>query len=638
MEKQDEVTVYLDHLITRESLRYRRPVHEIRTDDNARNTLALRQLFEDDSSRRVKLLRKPDFQRATWAWTPDECVSLLESVINEQVIPSIVMWSSPDNDFDYILDGAHRVSVVLAWLNDSWGDHLPEHVYGDAIQANRVKRAAQIVRQRVVSRIGSIHDYKMADERFEIIALEGREIPREVLDETTFQRATFYRRLRRDQVYFHILWVKGDYRRAEQSFLKINQTGRQLSGWETKLVENRNSSLARLVMATANVATSEHYWPLQLEDGPVDQEYKDRIEQIRDGVVAINKVLFVPPYRSQITQLQQPYLVAPDEPTKPAYLAELFTIIEGGRGQEPETNRLLQMDANAAPKQIIDNGLVRIGHAAEVFSHLTGTSSRSLGIVPLLYFYTEGGRYTRHLLYGFLYWLFCDQSDENVLTRKRLLCSHRESFERVLRRGKEVVVSGLTRKTGSGADVTRQAGQYFQDILELVIRHNDQDESVEFKREYKQITKKFLERRMQDDAASEPGGRSRQATGRQRRTIKGQAFLNSAVRCEICEGILDPASHVEYDHVQPWHNQGATILSNLRMTHPFCNNQRQAIETIRAGQASPRLPSFLGAGRLGTPRQLQLIDLSDFDQYPQVLGTGADEEEGVDGLSGDIGE
>src|SRR5204863_153543 len=104
-------------------------------------------LLDQHVSRRALGLRKPDFQRASWAWTPEDCVSLLDSLVNDQVIPSIIMWSSKENTLDYVLDGAHRISVVLAWLTDDWGDKQ-EHYYDDETE-HKIKRAAEMVRALV---------------------------------------------------------------------------------------------------------------------------------------------------------------------------------------------------------------------------------------------------------------------------------------------------------------------------------------------------------------------------------------------------------------------------------------------------------------------------------------------------------
>src|SRR5207249_3376704 len=155
-----------DHLIQRENLRFRRSGEKAASVTPGPPMLRMSDLFGDHISSRVRRLRKPDFQRTTWAWTPEDCVSLLESIINEQVIPSIIMWSSPENELDYVLDGGHRISVVLAWLYDDWGDKLPPEAYNDESQEASIKQAAREIKNLVKVRVGSIADYQVADEEF----------------------------------------------------------------------------------------------------------------------------------------------------------------------------------------------------------------------------------------------------------------------------------------------------------------------------------------------------------------------------------------------------------------------------------------------------------------------------------------
>jgi Protein of unknown function DUF262 len=118
-----ELRVYLDRQIPHDNLLYKSSSEKITHDapQELPPKLQLMELFGEDA--KDDLLRKPDFQRATSAWTPEECVSLLHSVLNEQVIPSIIMWRSPENHW-YVLDRGHRLSVVLAWIRDDWGDTL----------------------------------------------------------------------------------------------------------------------------------------------------------------------------------------------------------------------------------------------------------------------------------------------------------------------------------------------------------------------------------------------------------------------------------------------------------------------------------------------------------------------------------
>ena len=118
---KSNLKVYLDHHIKRENLLYKR---DTRTAENPSDTykhLSIPLLYGPQS--KLRLLRKPDFQRATWAWSPQECVELLESVLEEQVVPSVIMWLSPEN-FQYVLDGGHRISVLIAWIKNDWGDRM----------------------------------------------------------------------------------------------------------------------------------------------------------------------------------------------------------------------------------------------------------------------------------------------------------------------------------------------------------------------------------------------------------------------------------------------------------------------------------------------------------------------------------
>ena len=136
-----ESRVYLDHLISRESLRYQPPAEEMGRQQGNGTILQFNVLLRQRDSYPHNYYRKPDFQRATWAWTPEDCLSLLESVVNYQVVPSIIMWAG--ESYVYVLDGAHRLSVVMAWFRDDWGDKLSTDEYEDDQQRQQIKAIAQ---------------------------------------------------------------------------------------------------------------------------------------------------------------------------------------------------------------------------------------------------------------------------------------------------------------------------------------------------------------------------------------------------------------------------------------------------------------------------------------------------------------
>lgn len=188
MAKAKNLKVYLDHHIKRENLLYRR------AGLTSKSTMRLLEAAEIPSQpldtthydphlkiqdlhgrySKARKLRKPDFQRVTWAWSPEECVDLLESVLEERVVPSVIMWLSPDN-FQYVLDGGHRISVLLGWINDDWGGKLPADEYKDPVIEENNKLAARRVRELLKERsIGTFSEYQEAEDEYLRYEEEGK--------------------------------------------------------------------------------------------------------------------------------------------------------------------------------------------------------------------------------------------------------------------------------------------------------------------------------------------------------------------------------------------------------------------------------------------------------------------------------
>jgi len=64
-------------------------------------------------------LRKPDFQRETANWSPAKVVDLVKTFVNGDLIPAVILWQSGRDIF--VIDGAHRLSALLAWVHDDYG-------------------------------------------------------------------------------------------------------------------------------------------------------------------------------------------------------------------------------------------------------------------------------------------------------------------------------------------------------------------------------------------------------------------------------------------------------------------------------------------------------------------------------------
>ena len=68
----------------------------------------------------MKILRKPDFQRETNHWSPEQIVTFIASFVDGEVIPSLILWKSPK--YMFVIDGGHRLSALRAWMEDDYGD------------------------------------------------------------------------------------------------------------------------------------------------------------------------------------------------------------------------------------------------------------------------------------------------------------------------------------------------------------------------------------------------------------------------------------------------------------------------------------------------------------------------------------
>ena len=66
------------------------------------------------------VLRKPDFQRETSNWSPEQVTDLVATFVGGDLIPAIILWRSGPHVF--VIDGAHRLSAIIAWLHDDYGD------------------------------------------------------------------------------------------------------------------------------------------------------------------------------------------------------------------------------------------------------------------------------------------------------------------------------------------------------------------------------------------------------------------------------------------------------------------------------------------------------------------------------------
>ena len=96
-------------------------------------------------------LRKPDFQRETAQWTPAKVVDLIRSFLDADLIPGIILWRAGTSIF--VIDGAHRLSAMLAWILDDYGDRKKSLDHSGGYITEEQRRVAERTRDLVAKSV-----------------------------------------------------------------------------------------------------------------------------------------------------------------------------------------------------------------------------------------------------------------------------------------------------------------------------------------------------------------------------------------------------------------------------------------------------------------------------------------------------
>ena len=102
-------------------------------------------------------LRKPDFQRETASWSPRKIMNFVKTFVEGDLIPAIILWRSQGNTF--VIDVAHRLSALIAWVNDDYGDGKISRLFFTHIIAPAQIQVAERTRKMINKELGSYADH-----------------------------------------------------------------------------------------------------------------------------------------------------------------------------------------------------------------------------------------------------------------------------------------------------------------------------------------------------------------------------------------------------------------------------------------------------------------------------------------------
>jgi hypothetical protein len=482
-------------------------------------TLQIRNLERTDFFYAV--LRKPDFQRETSDWAPDKITAFVRSFLEGDLIPALILWQSGSQIF--VIDGAHRLSALVAGVHDDFGDGPTSRTFFDGIISDEQMAAGDYTRRMIKRELGSYADHQFA------IANPEKAKP-----------AIVARAKSLGSLALQLQWVKGDASKAEESFFKINQQAAPIDKTELRLLQSRKLPNAMAARAIVRSGTGHKYWSRFSEE---------RRSEIESQAKAINELLFAPSLKQPIKTLDLPVAGRGYSSQTLPLVFEFVDLANRDRGRP---------DLALVPDQIGDETLRYLKNCRNIVNRISGTHPSSLGLHPAVYFYSATGRYQPTAFLAVVAMI------RSFVEKEKLL-----DFTKVRRRFEDfllvhrVLVNQVTVKYGSGAKGYARLEQLLTFIVDEMLQ--DKSESAIIEDMAASDVYSFLQ--PAERSASEPG----KDFGKD---AKSAVFLRDALkdplRCAICGGLIH-RNAISIDHIIRKSEGGTADPDNGQLTHPFCN-------------------------------------------------------------------
>jgi hypothetical protein len=472
-----------------------------------------------------KQLRKPDFQRETTHWTPEQVVTFVASFLDQEVIPGLILWKSPS--FIFVIDGGHRLSALRAWMEDDYGDRAISGAFFHEI-SDEQKKVAHRTRKLIEEKIGRFSTLKA------LVGTTRAESP----TQTRRAGALFTRPLT-------LQWVVGNADVAETSFFKINSQGTPLDDVEGMLIRNRRKPIAISARAILRAGSGHRYW------SSFSEERKGEIESL---AYDIYKKMFQPEIDSPIKTLEVP-LAGSVSPVDALALLIDYLMVAAAK----EQNELGTIEK--FPDEIDGSATLEVlRKCLKISDRITGNSPGSLGLHPAVYFYNEKGKHSRFLFLGMAS-LIADRLNNNDNGWFKKFTIARRQLETFLMENKSLI--GLLLQNMSRAQRLSKMRDLFAYLVSEI--NTGLVPSPEAVIKHLGIKGKFL------NVSGIPDPTATRFTDDTKSMVFIKQALVRALRCKICAGLLDPAKSVSYDHDERVTEGGGNEPENAQLVHPFCN-------------------------------------------------------------------
>jgi len=519
-------TVNLDAMIERDDMAVESDSK--RTSAQSRTTMSILDL---DGGFFASGLRKPDFQRETTYWTLKKVAELVAAFVNGDLIPAVILWQRGADTF--VIDGAHRLSALLSWIHDDYGDRSKSQLFfGPQLPPEQIT-IAEKTRRLVNKTVGPYSTFKG-------LAASG--------GGTSPENQAILEGLRNNSLV--VQWVPtSDSKTAENSFFKINQAAQPIDPTERRILQSRNAANAIAARCVVRGGKGHQYWAKFSEQ--IREEIKGLGEDIYDS-------LFRPPLSEPVKTLDLP--VAGRGYNQLPFAFDLTNLCNG----VPLPEKVDAKRIGEALDEDLDGTktVVFLKAVRRRVRLITTSDPRSLGLHPAVYFYAMSGNFMPNAFLATAEFSrrLRDESKLNLFT------DNRKNFENYLFENK-IFISLTVTKLGSGARSLGRLSDLFWRVFE---NHSSKMSSKEISNSlFEDSEFSYLVQ-----STAPPPRTSRGKTGRMSGATKSAVMMREGYanvnRCAICGAAVHFKSST-VDHIQRRTEGGAADMTNGQISHPYCN-------------------------------------------------------------------
>lgn len=505
--------VNLDALIPREDFE----VQEIINSGKKKETLSIEDIKHDSFF--FSNLRKPDFQRETNEWDAKKITELIKSFISGDLIPAIILWRSTGG-YIFVIDGSHRLSALIAWVNNDYGDGEISKLFYDGIIPEEQLEIAKQTRSIIEKSIGNYSDYRLA-------LTHPDKVKSEIVRNAKNLGA----------LAIQLQWVEGDARKAENSFFKINQQASPIDQTEIKLLKYRKKPQSIAARAIIRSGKGHKYWSLFPEEAQ---------KEIQEIAAEINTTLFTPKLKNPIKTLDLPI-------AGKLYSAQTLPLIVDMIGIVCGTNDDTPDDQNGHGTIDILKQIRRISRI------INSMHPSSLGLHPAVYFYSQEGRHKSSSFLATLDFI-CKLKNKDEF---KDFINIRSKFEKFIINN-DYLIQQINRKYRIGQKSYIHISNFLQLIKSCLLEGKDSHEIID----YIKSSDKFdylTFHKFENSRSDNPKFNTEQKSA-----IYLREVIEKAPRCAICDSYLH-ANSITIDHIERKREGGLARLSNGQLAHPYCN-------------------------------------------------------------------